>query len=183
MMPWHYRKPELSLSVKNEKNKLFVFFSNIFELFFRTSSFFCFFCTVIECVPAIVAKTITESLEIPTIGIGAGPHTTGQVLVYHDLLGVPHHAHYDKHVPSFCKQYMKLGKDIHQALLTYKEEVYERKFPDEEKFSPYKMSAEESGKFMELMNFDKTTRATEKKDIDKKLRDMDEYEQVKLYKS
>jgi 3-methyl-2-oxobutanoate hydroxymethyltransferase len=46
------------------------------------------FSVVIECVPSIVAKAVTEALQIPTIGIGAGGHTSGQVLVYHDLLGI-----------------------------------------------------------------------------------------------
>lgn len=140
-----------------------------------------FICVVIECVPALVAKVITQSLEIPTIGIGAGPHTSGQVLVYHDLLGVPHHPHYEKHVPSFCKQYMQLGKGIHEALLQYKSEVHEGVFPDEVRYSPYKMSEEESAKFMELMDIDKKNREMKSKEIDKKLRDMDEYEAVKLY--
>ena len=136
---------------------------------------------MIECVPAVVAKEITKSLEIPTIGIGAGPHTSGQVLVYHDLLGVPHHPHYEKHVPSFCKQYMQLGKGIHEALLQYKNEVHEGVFPDEVRYSPYKMSEEETAKFQELMRVDQGKRDNESKQIDKKLRDMDEYEAVKLY--
>ena len=51
---------------------------------------------------------------------GAGPYVSGQVLVYHDLLGVMHHPHFMKHVPSFCKQYSKLGSDINNALLQYK---------------------------------------------------------------
>jgi 3-methyl-2-oxobutanoate hydroxymethyltransferase len=45
------------------------------------------FAIVIECVPSVVAKAVTDALQVPTIGIGAGPHTSGQVLVYHDLLG------------------------------------------------------------------------------------------------
>ena len=54
------------------------------------------FAVVIEFVPSIVAKAVTDAVKIPTIGIGAGPHTTGQVLVYHDLLGVEHHPHFEK---------------------------------------------------------------------------------------
>ena len=49
---------------------------------------------------------------MPTIGIGAGPHTSGQVLVYHDLLGMMHHPHHAQHVPSFCKRYATVGENI-----------------------------------------------------------------------
>ena len=52
------------------------------------------FALVVECVPAIVGRAVTEAVKIPVVGIGAGPHTTGQVLVYHDLLGIMHHPHF-----------------------------------------------------------------------------------------
>jgi ketopantoate hydroxymethyltransferase len=87
---------------------------------------------VVECVPAAVAKIVTESVKIPVIGIGAGPYTTGQVLVYHDLLGVMHHPHHEKHVPAFCKRYARLGEDIHKALTQYKEEVHNGDFPTDQ---------------------------------------------------
>ena len=146
-------------------------------------SLYCFFILflVVECVPSIVAKAVTDSLKVPTIGIGAGPHTSGQVLVYHDLLGVMHHPHHHKHVPSFCKYYAKLGTEIHNALMAFKQDVHQQAFPTEEAHSPYKMSAEEQDKFLELMEYDKTTREEESAKIDKKLRDADEYEAVKLY--
>jgi 3-methyl-2-oxobutanoate hydroxymethyltransferase len=83
-------------------------------------------------VPSAVAKVVTESVRIPVIGIGAGPYTTGQVLVYHDLLGVMHHPHHEKHVPAFCKRYARLGEDIHKALTQYKEEVHSGDFPTDQ---------------------------------------------------
>jgi len=70
------------------------------------------FGVVLECVPAPVATAITETLEIPTIGIGAGPGTSGQVLVYHDLLGMLSHPHHKQFVPKFCKQYANVGQNI-----------------------------------------------------------------------
>lgn len=139
------------------------------------------FAIVLECVPAIVAKVITDNLSIPTIGIGAGPHTSGQVLVYHDLLGVIHHPHFAKHVPSFCKRYANLGHQIHEALCDFRTEVQESKFPDIEKYSPYKMSEVETAKFMELLKADASDRTIENKQTTKKLRESDEYEVTKLY--
>lgn len=75
------------------------------------------FGVVLECVPALVATAITDALEIPTIGIGAGPGTNGQVLVYHDMLGMTSHPHHQEFVPKFCKQYASLGKQIIQGTL------------------------------------------------------------------
>lgn len=62
------------------------------------------FGVVLECIPAMVAVAVTSALDIPTIGIGAGPGTSGQVLVYHDLLGMTSHPHHAKVTPKFCKQ-------------------------------------------------------------------------------
>ena len=73
------------------------------------------FGVVLECVPAPVATAITDALEIPTIGIGAGPGTNGQVLVYHDMLGMTSHPHHQEFVPKFCKQYASLGRQIIQG--------------------------------------------------------------------
>lgn len=134
-----------------------------------------------ECVPAIVAKKVTEALQIPVIGIGAGPHTSGQVLVYHDLLGVMHHPHHQKHVPSFCKQYAQLGHYIHSALCQYKEDVYSSSFPTESEYSPYKMSAEEEEKFLLNLQTDDNDRKEKSVTIVKKLIEADEYEVAKLY--
>ena len=82
------------------------------------------FAIVLEAIPAKLAKEITESLTIPTIGIGAGPHCDGQVLVLHDLLGL-----FDDFVPKFVKPYAHLKADALQALRRYKEEVEHGKFP------------------------------------------------------
>lgn len=138
------------------------------------------FALVIECVPSAVAKAVTEAVQIPVIGIGAGPHTSGQVLVYHDLVGMMHHPHHEKHVPSFCKRYAQVGENIHAALLQYKEDVHASAFPTEE-FNPYKMSAEEQAKFAELLAVDAENRLAEGAQTKKKLHEADEYEVVKLY--
>ena len=85
------------------------------------------FSTVIESVPPELAKKITESINIPTIGIGAGKDCDGQVLVINDILGL-----YDKFKPKFVKQYANLWETIKKAVSQYKEEVKQEKFPSEE---------------------------------------------------
>ena len=82
------------------------------------------FAIVLEAIPAELAKMLTEQLTIPTIGIGAGPHCDGQVLVLYDLLGL-----FDDFVPKFVKPYAHLKADVLQALKRYKEEVEQGKFP------------------------------------------------------
>jgi 3-methyl-2-oxobutanoate hydroxymethyltransferase len=84
------------------------------------------FSVVLEGLPAELAAEITGSLEIPTIGIGAGPHCNGQVLVMHDLLGL------SDWTPSFVKQYASLGALAARAARTFAEEVADGKFPGEE---------------------------------------------------
>ncbi len=84
------------------------------------------FAIVLEAIPAALAKTITDTLTIPTIGIGAGPHCDGQVLVLYDLLGL-----FDDFVPKFVKPYAHLKADALQALRCYKEEVEQGKFPSD----------------------------------------------------
>lgn len=93
---------------------------------------------VLECVPAEVGKAITENTSIPVIGIGAGPHTDGQVLVYHDVLGMMEHEHYKKVSPKFCKQYASLGTAAVKALQSYRDDVLNGSFPSMQ-YSPYKM--------------------------------------------
>ncbi|CEP68936.1 Ketopantoate hydroxymethyltransferase [Moorella glycerini] len=85
------------------------------------------FSLVLECVPAELARRITAELPVPTIGIGAGPDCDGQVLVYHDLLGL-----FDRFQPKFVKRYVNLGEAIVKALADYREEVRQGKFPGEE---------------------------------------------------
>jgi 3-methyl-2-oxobutanoate hydroxymethyltransferase len=82
------------------------------------------FSVVLELVPAEVAKKITASLRVPTIGIGAGPHCDGQVQVLHDLLGLLPDFH-----PKHAKAYLKLHESIRDAVLQYKQEVKIGKFP------------------------------------------------------
>jgi 3-methyl-2-oxobutanoate hydroxymethyltransferase len=81
---------------------------------------------VLEAMPASLAQNITEEVAIPTIGIGAGPHCDGQVLVLYDLLGM-----FDEFIPKFVKPYAHLKADALQALRRYKEEVEEGKFPSD----------------------------------------------------
>jgi 3-methyl-2-oxobutanoate hydroxymethyltransferase len=102
------------------------------------------FAIVLEAVPAPVATRITDALSIPTIGIGAGAGTDGQVLVWHDLLGL-----YEGHAPRFVKQYADLAEAIKQAVGTYVDEVRERRFPEEQ--HTYSMPAEELALFEEAL--------------------------------
>lgn len=84
------------------------------------------FAMVLEAIPAALAKTVTQSVSIPTIGIGAGPDCDGQVLVLYDLLGL-----FDQFVPKFVKPYAHLKADALQALRRYQEEVEHGKFPSD----------------------------------------------------
>jgi len=85
------------------------------------------FAIVLECVPAEVAALATQTVGIPTIGIGAGGGCDGQVLVYHDLLGL-----YEGFTPRFVKRYAQLGQLTRQALAQFAEEVRSGAFPDAE---------------------------------------------------
>lgn len=79
---------------------------------------------ILECVPEKLAAVITESVEMPTIGIGAGVHCDGQVLVTHDLLGM-----FEKFIPKFVKQYANLAPIIKEAVGNYKQEVQTGQYP------------------------------------------------------
>ncbi len=84
------------------------------------------FAMVLECVPPELAQKITASITIPTIGIGAGPHCDGQILVFTDVLGMG-----QGHVPGFVKKFADLKPQIQQALSAYKDEVENNIFPEE----------------------------------------------------
>jgi 3-methyl-2-oxobutanoate hydroxymethyltransferase len=102
------------------------------------------FSIVLEAVPSPVAARITDALDIPTIGIGAGPDCDGQVLVWHDLLGL-----YEGHAPRFVKQYADLAPTIGAAVEQYATEVREGTFPEEK--HTYSMTDEELALFEESL--------------------------------
>lgn len=83
------------------------------------------FAVVLECIPSPLAKTITQSVSIPTIGIGAGSDCDGQVLVIHDMLGL-----YERFTPKFVKKYSTLNKNIKKSVKQYMKEVKDSSFPD-----------------------------------------------------
>jgi 3-methyl-2-oxobutanoate hydroxymethyltransferase len=85
------------------------------------------FSVLLEAVPAPIAKMVTERLTVPTIGIGAGVHCDGQVLVVHDMLGL-----FDRFTPKFAKKYVNLSEIILKALDAYKEEVIKGEFPTDQ---------------------------------------------------
>ena len=83
------------------------------------------FSIVLESVPWQISKLITENIDIPTIGIGAGPYCDGQILVLHDMLGI-----FTEIKPKFVKYFGKLGDSISNALELYKSEVKNSSYPD-----------------------------------------------------
>ena len=102
------------------------------------------FAIVLEAVPTPVAEAITDALEIPTIGIGAGASCDGQVLVWHDLLGL-----YEGHAPRFVKQYANLAPVIQTAISDYAAEVRSGSFPAEQ--HTYSIPEEELALFEEAL--------------------------------
>jgi 3-methyl-2-oxobutanoate hydroxymethyltransferase len=97
------------------------------------------FSMVIELVPSETAKLITETVEVPTIGIGAGPHCDGQVLVLWDMLGL-----FEDFKPKFVKKYANVRELIKNAVSDYSREVRDGKFPDAE--HSFEMTEEETGR-------------------------------------
>ncbi len=85
------------------------------------------FAIVLECIPVEMARVITEETSIPTIGIGAGAHCDGQVLVVNDVLGLT-----SGYVPRFVKSYADLRKTVLSAITEYRDEVREGRFPADE---------------------------------------------------
>ena len=85
------------------------------------------FAIVLECIPAQLSEAITSAVAMPTIGIGAGKHCDGQVLVTHDMVGM-----FEKFIPSFVKQYVNLAPQIKKAVGAYRQEVKNGNFPAEE---------------------------------------------------
>jgi len=94
------------------------------------------FSIVLECVPDKISEIITKKIKIPTIGIGAGVHCDGQVLVINDMLGL-----FERYTPKFVKKYADLSSLILKAVGEYKKDVLDEKFPGQE--HSFKMSAEE----------------------------------------
>lgn len=105
------------------------------------------FAVVVECVPARLAAVVTRSVDIPTIGIGSGVACSGQVLVYHDMLGILNHPHHAKVAPKFSKHFAELASKIHDAIGEYCRQVKEREFPSEI-YSPYTIPDEEFEQFL-----------------------------------
>lgn len=85
------------------------------------------FALVLEAIPMNLSKTITESISIPTIGIGGGPHCDGQVLVLHDVIGL-----FERFVPKFVKRYADIKSDTLKAVKAYVDDVESGRFPTEE---------------------------------------------------
>jgi 3-methyl-2-oxobutanoate hydroxymethyltransferase len=98
------------------------------------------FSVVLEAIPSPVAAEITRRLSVQTIGIGAGRECDGQVLVYHDLLGLT-----EGHLPRFVKRYANLSREIRDALEAYADEVRAGTFPEDE--HTYEMAEQELERF------------------------------------
>jgi len=97
------------------------------------------FLIVMECIPDLLAAKITKELNIPTIGIGAGKECDGQVLVYHDLVGL-----FERFTPKFVKQYINLAPKVREALIQFREEVESGAFPGPEHI--FTIKSEEAAK-------------------------------------
>lgn len=110
----------------------------------------------------------------------AGGGTSGQVLVFHDMLGMLSHPHHDQFVPKFCKKYANVGHMIQQGLQEYKQDVESGEFPGTE-YSPYVMKEEERQIFEQLLSQDVHERERKLKEAAEKYVQADEYEKLSLY--
>ena len=103
------------------------------------------FAIVFEAIPSAVTELIVPRLEIPVIGIGAGPSTDGQVLVFHDLLGI-----YDGHAARFVKRYANVREQMVEGVQAYAEDVRTRKYPEPD--HEYTMAPDEAARLEELLS-------------------------------
>jgi 3-methyl-2-oxobutanoate hydroxymethyltransferase len=102
------------------------------------------FSVVLEAIPAAVSEAVMDRIQIPVIGIGAGPATDGQVLVFHDLLGI-----YDGHAPRFAKRYHEIRAQMVAGVAEYAAEVRSHAFPGPE--HTYSIDDEELGRLREAL--------------------------------
>jgi len=102
------------------------------------------FAIVFEAVPAALTETVMPRLEVPVIGIGAGPATDGQVLVFHDLLGI-----YDGHAARFVKRYGNVRQAMVDGVAAFAEDVRERRYPEPE--HGYTMAPDEVDRLRSLL--------------------------------
>jgi 3-methyl-2-oxobutanoate hydroxymethyltransferase len=102
------------------------------------------FAVVFEAVPAAVTEVIMDRMRIPVIGIGAGPSTDGQVLVFHDLLGL-----YEGHTPRFVKRFAEVKREMVEGVRAYADEVRDRRFPAAE--HTYSIDPDELDRFREVI--------------------------------
>ena len=100
---------------------------------------------VFEAIPADVTSALMEKMEIPVIGIGAGPETDGQVLVFHDLLGI-----YTGHTPRFVRRFAEVRAEMLRGVGSYVTEVRGRKFPADE--HTYSIDPDELAEFRRYLN-------------------------------
>jgi 3-methyl-2-oxobutanoate hydroxymethyltransferase len=102
------------------------------------------FAIVFEAIPSEVTEMVVPRLEVPVIGIGAGPASDGQVLVFHDLLGI-----YDGHAARFVKRYANVREEMIRGMRAYADDVRERRYPEPE--HGYQMAPDEAARLKELL--------------------------------
>lgn len=138
------------------------------------------FAIVIECVPARVARLVTSSVDVPTIGIGSGVECDGQVLVYHDMLGILNHPHHQNVAPKFSKAFANAGSLIDQGLRDYCAQVRSRQFPDAA-FSPYTIPDDEFEQLERIVEDMNTSNSNIVKKTNEQKQVIDADETIKIY--